>query len=271
MANRAAKDVFEYPGHEIAGINVRRLFGSGQEDTWDVLARFASCSEPGKYLETTAMSRSGKTIPFHVSVSESVSGGKKLYTTIMRDVSQIKAYEEDLQVLANTDSLTRLYNRRQLYPIIQKELDRVARRKVPFSVLMMDIDHFKKFNDTHGHAGGDLLLSRFADTIRQVFRQMDSAFRFGGEEFVVLLPETTTQEGMIPAERFRQRIADSAFPVAPAGKPVSVTVSVGIAQYREGDTIDEVIRRADLAMYAAKSGGRNRVTDYDQLTHPETP
>ena len=115
------------------------------------------------------------------------------------------------------------------------------------------------------------MLSRFADTIRQVFRQMDSAFRFGGEEFVVLLPETTAQEGMIPAERFRQRIADSAFPVSPGGKPVSVTVSVGIAQYREGDTVDEVIRRADLAMYAAKSGGRNRVADYDQLTHPETP
>jgi len=269
MANRAAKDVFEYPDHELAGLDVRRLLGSGQEGTWEVLARYASRSESGKFVESSAVSRSGKKIPFHISVSESVSGGKKFYTTIMRDVSQIKAYEEDLQVLANTDSLTRLFNRRQLYPILQKELDRVARKTVPFSVLLMDIDHFKKFNDAYGHAGGDLLLAGFADKIREAFRQMDSAFRFGGEEFVVLLPETTGQEAMVPAERFRQRIADSWFPLLPGGQPVSVTVSVGIAGYRYGDTIDDVIRHADLAMYAAKNGGRNRVVDYDHLAGSE--
>ena len=166
MANRAAKDVFEYPGHEIVGLDVRRLLGSGQEGTWEVLARYASRSESGKYVESSAVSRSGKKIPFHISVSESTIGGKRFYTTIMRDVSQIKAYEEDLQVLANTDSLTRLFNRRQLYPIMQKELDACARKKVPFSVLLMDIDHFKKFNDTYGHAGGDLLLVGFADKMR---------------------------------------------------------------------------------------------------------
>ena len=94
-------------------------------------------------------------------------------------------------MLANTDSLTHLYNRRQLYPMMQKDLDRAVRRKVPFSVLLIDIDHFKKFNDTYGHAGGDLLLAGFADKMRSALRQMDSAFRFGGEEFVVLLPETT--------------------------------------------------------------------------------
>ena len=98
-----------------------------------------------------------------------------------------------------------------------------------------------------------------------------SAFRFGGEEFVVLLPETTGQEAMIPAERFRQLIADSRFPMPPEGRPVSITVSVGIAEYRNGDTLDDVIRRADLAMYAAKSGGRNRVVDYDHLDKSETP
>ena len=271
MANRAAKDVFEYPGQEIVGLDVRRLLGSGEEGTWEVLARYASRSESGKYVESSAVSRSGKKIPFHISVSESISGGKRFYTVIMRDVSQIKAYEEDLQILANTDSLTRLFNRRQLYPIMQKELDRAVRKKIPFSVLLIDIDHFKKFNDTYGHAGGDLLLVGFADKMRSAIRQMDSAFRFGGEEFVVLLPETTGQDAMIPAERFRQLIADSRFPMPPEGRPVSVTVSVGIAGYRNGDTLDDVIRHADLAMYAAKSGGRNRVVDYDQLAMPETP
>ena len=269
MANRAAKDVFEYPGHEIVGLDIRRLLGSGQEGTWEVLSRYASRTETGKYVESTAVSRSGKKIPFHISVSESAAGGRSFYTVIMRDVSQLKAYEEDLQALANTDSLTRLFNRRQLYPIMEKEVDRAARKKIPFSVLLIDIDHFKKLNDTHGHAGGDLLLASFADTLRLALRRMDSAFRFGGEEFVILLPETANREAMIPAERFRQRIANSRFPM-PDGTQVSITVSVGIAGYRDGDTIDDVIRHADLAMYAAKNGGRNRVVDYDHLAEAET-
>jgi diguanylate cyclase (GGDEF)-like protein/PAS domain S-box-containing protein len=271
MANRAANDIFEYPGKGIVGLDVRRLLGSGQEGTWEVLAGYATRSESGKYVDASAESRSGKKIPFHISVSESTSGGKKLYTAIMRDVSQIKAYEEDLQILANTDSLTRLYNRRQLYPMMQKDLDRAVRRKVPFSVLLIDIDHFKKINDTYGHAGGDLLLVSFAEKMRSSLRQMDSAFRFGGEEFVVLLPETTGQAATIPAERFRQRIADSWFPMPPDSQPVSVTVSVGISGYRDGNTLDDVIRHADLAMYAAKSGGRNRVVNFDHLVHPESP
>ena len=153
MANRAAKEVFEYPGQDITGLDVRRLLGSGEEGAWEVLARYASRSEPGKYVEASAVSRSGKKIPFHISVSEIVSGGKRIYTAIMRDVSQIKAYEADLQILANTDSLTHLYNRRQLYPILQKELDHAVRKKLPFSVLLIDIDHFKKVNDTYGHRG----------------------------------------------------------------------------------------------------------------------
>jgi len=271
MANRAAKEVFEYPGREIDGLDVRRLLGSGQEGTWEVLARYASNSEAGKYVESYAVSRSGKRIPFHISVSEIICDGKRSYTTIMRDVSKIKEYEEDLQILANTDSLTRLFNRRQLYPIMQKELDRAIRKKVPFSVLLVDIDHFKKFNDTYGHAGGDKLLAGFADKIRLALRQMDSAFRFGGEEFVILLTETTEKEAMIPAERFRKLIADSRFSMPPEGRPVPVTISVGLAGYRSGDTLDDVIRHADLAMYAAKSGGRNRVIDYDSLAISETP
>jgi diguanylate cyclase (GGDEF)-like protein/PAS domain S-box-containing protein len=268
MANQVAKELFEYPDREIVGLDVRRLLGSGQEVTWEVLARYASRSESGKYVETFGVSRSGRKIPFHVSVSESAGGGERSYTTIMRDVSQIKAYEEDLQVLANTDSLTRLLNRRQLYPIMQRELDRATRKKIGFSVLLIDIDHFKKFNDTHGHAGGDLLLAGFAEKTKASFREMDSAFRFGGEEFVVLLPETTSREAMIPAERFRRRIADSRFPMPPEGRPASVTVSVGLAGYRDGDVVDDVIRNADLAMYAAKNGGRNRVVDYDHLAKP---
>lgn len=270
MANRAAKDVFEYPGHEIVGMDVRRLLGSGQEVTWEVLTGFASQPEAARYVESSAVSRSGKEIPFHVSVSESVAGGRKVYNAIMRDMSQIKEFEENLQILAHTDSLTGLFNRRQLYPILQKEMDRVARKKMAFSALMMDIDHFKRFNDTYGHAGGDLLLAGFAEKIRRGFRQMDSAFRFGGEEFIVLLPETSGQEAMVPAERFRRLIADSKFPMPPDGRLVSVTVSIGIASYRHGDTIDDVIRRADLAMYGAKNGGRNRVVDHDHLTKSDT-
>jgi diguanylate cyclase (GGDEF)-like protein/PAS domain S-box-containing protein len=271
MANRAAKDVFEYPGQDIGGSDVRRLLGTGQEGTWEVLAGYATHSDSGKYVESTAVTRSGKKVPFHISVSKSTSGGKQFYNAILRDVSQIKAYEEDLQILANTDSLTRLYNRRQLYPMMQKDLDHAVRKKIPFSVLLIDIDHFKKFNDTYGHAGGDLLLVHFADKMRSALRKIDSAFRFGGEEFIVLLPETTGEAAMVPAERVRQLIADSRLSMPPEGRPVSFTVSAGVAGHRNGDTLDDVIRHADLAMYAAKSGGRNRVVNFDHLAKPGTP
>jgi diguanylate cyclase (GGDEF)-like protein/PAS domain S-box-containing protein len=270
MANRAAKDVFEYPGQDIGGSDVRRLLGTGQEGTWEVLAGYATGSDSGKYVESSAVTRSGKKVPFHISVSKSTSGGKQFYNAILRDVSQIKAYEEDLQILANTDSLTRLYNRRQLYPMMQKDLDHAVRKKIPFSVLLIDIDHFKKFNDTYGHAGGDLLLVHFADKMRSTLRKIDSAFRFGGEEFIVLLPETTGEAAMVPAERVRQLIADSRLSMPPEGRPVSFTVSAGVAGHRNGDTLDDVIRHADLAMYAAKSGGRNRVVNFDHLAKPGT-
>jgi len=270
MANRAAKDVFEYPGQDIGGSDVRRLLGTGQEGTWEVLAGYATGSDSGKYVESSAVTRSGKKVPFHISVSKSTSGGKQFYNAILRDVSQIKAYEEDLQILANTDSLTRLYNRRQLYPMMQKDLDHAVRKKIPFSVLLIDIDHFKKFNDMYGHAGGDLLLVHFADKMRSALRKIDSAFRFGGEEFIVLLPETTGEAAMVPAERVRQLIADSRLSMPPEGRPVSFTVSVGVAGHRNGNTLDDVIRHADLAMYAAKSGGRNRVVNFDHLAKPGT-
>jgi len=271
MANRAAKDLFEHPGQDIGGSDVRRLLGTGQEGTWEVLAGYATRSDSGKYVESSAVTRSGKKVPFHISVSKSVSGGKRFYNAILRDVSKIKAYEEDLQILANTDSLTRLYNRRQLYPMMQKDLDHAVRKNIPFSILLIDIDHFKMFNDKYGHAGGDLLLVHFADKMRSAVRKMDTAFRFGGEEFVVLLPETTGEAAMVPAERFRQLIAESRLSMPPEGRPVSFTVSVGIAGHRSGDTLDDVVRHADLAMYAAKSGGRNRVVNFDHLPKPETP
>jgi two-component system cell cycle response regulator len=155
--------------------------------------------------------------------------------------------------------------------MMQKDLDHAVRKKIPFSVLLIDIDHFKKFNDKYGHAGGDLLLVHFADKMRSSLRKMDTAFRFGGEEFAVLLPETTGEAAMVPAERFRQLIAESRVSMPPDDRPVSFTVSVGIAGHRNGDTLDDVIRHADLAMYAAKSGGRNRVVNFDHLAKPETP
>jgi diguanylate cyclase (GGDEF)-like protein/PAS domain S-box-containing protein len=271
MANPAARDLFEVPGRKIVGMDIRRLLAPGEGATWEVLTRYASHPESGKYVESSAVSISGVKIPFHVSMSECRIGGKRVYNAILRDLSQIKAYEEELRTLAHTDSLTRLFNRRQLYPIMQKELDRSVRTKARFSVLLIDIDHFKKFNDTFGHAGGDLLLAGFADKARMAFRRMDSIFRFGGEEFVILLPETSGQEAMIPAERFRELIADSRFSMPPDARPVSVTISIGIAGYREGDTTDDMIRHADLAMYAAKKGGRNRVVDYDHLAMSDTP
>ncbi|HSQ14732.1 MAG TPA: diguanylate cyclase [Candidatus Binatia bacterium] len=258
MANRAANDIFEYPGKGIVGLDVRRLLGSGQEGTWEVLAGYATRSESGKYVESSAVSRSGKKIPFHISVSKSISGGKKFYTAIMRDVSQIKAYEEDLQILANTDSLTRLYNRRQLYPMMQKDLDRAVRRNVPFSVLLIDIDHFKKVNDVWGHEAGDAVLAAVGRTLAGTIRGDDFVGRWGGEEFLALVTEADEARLAAAAERCRRMVEGCSLQHASAS--LSVTVSLGGAVARCGEPLSSLLSRADALLYRSKAEGRNRLS-----------
>ncbi len=156
------------------------------------------------------------------------------------------------------DGLTGLYNSRQFYRVIDEERSRVLRYGQILSLLFIDIDDFKMFNDTYGHPEGDEALARFGKLVKRSLRETDSAFRYGGEEFVVLLPMTGKMAGVQLAERIRSAFAEEKFLPQPE-QEVSMSVSVGVAQLRGEETAEAFIKRADSRMYKAKQTGKNRV------------
>lgn len=163
----------------------------------------------------------------------------------------------DLYKLAVTDELTGLYVRRYMLRRIDEEFARFARYGAPFSVLILDVDHFKSVNDTHGHDAGDAVLYAVARALNEEARETDVVARYGGEEFVVLLPETRASGASIAAERLR-RLIESLHVQTRAGE-ISVTVSLGVAEVDANDAdSSELLKRADEALYEAKRGGRNR-------------
>jgi len=161
--------------------------------------------------------------------------------------------EQELEHQATHDLLTGLYNRRRLESLLELEIGRAQRYGRPFSVALLDIDGFKAINDRHGHDAGDAVLRRLGGVFRERLRDSDLPGRWGGEEFVILLPETDAPGALEVAETLRGATADTGF--APVGQ---ITISLGVAGYREGDTLDGLLRRADQALYRAKAAGRNR-------------
>ncbi|PHR22167.1 MAG: PleD family two-component system response regulator [Hoeflea sp.] len=188
---------------------------------------------------------------------------------LARSVTQIrrKRYSDKLRAsltesveFAVTDALTGLNNRRYLDTHLATLVDRSNRRGRPLSVLITDIDHFKAINDTHGHEGGDDVLRDFARRVRGAVRGADLACRYGGEEFVVVMPDTTSEIAAQVAERLREAVAAAPFRISATGTAAEVTTSVGIATLEaDGEGADSLLRRADKALYQAKNNGRNRV------------
>lgn len=179
---------------------------------------------------------------------------KKRYTERLRDNVQLSLE------LAVTDSLTGLHNRRYMETHLSALVEQAAARGKPLSLLVLDIDYFKSINDTFGHDAGDDVLREFATRVRKSIRGIDLASRYGGEEFVVVMPETDTAVAAIVAERIRRRMAGEPFPIRHGSAAVNVTISIGIASLSEAeDTAARILKRADLALYRAKRDGRNRV------------
>jgi diguanylate cyclase (GGDEF)-like protein len=173
-------------------------------------------------------------------------------TKHLRD--ELRARNQELERLATTDVLTELKNRRSIQLELQAAVSRAARHETALSVLLIDIDHFKQVNDGHGHMVGDEVLQEVVRRLRSRLRLEDSCGRWGGEEFLVLLPDTTGEAAAILAENLRSLVGD-----APIGAAeLRVTISIGAAQWR-GEAPDELIRRADAALYDAKAAGRNAV------------
>jgi two-component system cell cycle response regulator len=173
-------------------------------------------------------------------------------------IQALRESEKRFLELSITDSLTSLYNRRHFHDLLHCEMERARRYTHPLSLLMLDVDNFKMFNDTYGHQEGDEVLSRLARVIKKNIRASDAACRFGGEAFVVILPETDGMGGASIAERIRERFKREVFSPR-ENEVVQVTVSIGVSQFIAGDRAETFIARADELMYRAKKRGKDCV------------
>ncbi|MEN6324785.1 MAG: diguanylate cyclase [Syntrophomonas sp.] len=186
------------------------------------------------------------------------SGGEQHLLFMAEDISERKRMESDLRTLATMDALTGIYNRRTIIEIGNNEFARCNRYGQPLSLLMLDIDHFKHVNDTYSHAVGDQALRQLAAECNELLRSIDSLGRLGGEEFLVILPQTNLEDARIAAERLRQTVAEQ--PIQCDGFAFNITISIGVSNCCPNDVdIETAIHRADIAMYRAKENGRNRV------------
>ncbi len=173
-------------------------------------------------------------------------------------VENAHLYEKTLE-LAQRDGLTGLANRRYLMERLKQEMDRSERYQTSLSVIMMDLDKFKSFNDTYGHIKGDELLRTFSALVMGMIRTSDVAGRYGGEEFCVVLPNTSIKGALVIAERIRRSAEELMIPISEDQPPANRTVSIGISEFTAGESIEKLLSIADSALYRAKEGGRNRV------------
>ncbi|MEW6595195.1 MAG: diguanylate cyclase [Thermodesulfobacteriota bacterium] len=217
--------------------------------------------------EVEALAPDGSTVHYHI-ISTPFRGPAGDFIGIVEHITDItarvkaeKALQESEQrykELSIVDELTRLFNKRHFNHHLELETERAKRYHLPLSLLLMDIDNFKHHNDTYGHADGDRVLARLGRIVAESIRLNDLGCRYGGEEFTVILPNTSGKDALVVAERIRARFAEEVFLPVP-DQVVHKTVSVGIAEYRPDEKKEELLERADQNMYAAKQGGKNRV------------
>jgi diguanylate cyclase (GGDEF)-like protein len=174
-------------------------------------------------------------------------------------IGDLNRAEQQLQEMASRDFLTSLLNRRETYRRIHEEMERTARTGQPLSFILFDIDHFKQLNDSYGHNAGDMVLKQLAVKLMATLRDYDIACRYGGEEFLVVAPETDMEQAFRLAERLRATIATTSFSAEDQTQDLTITISIGIAQHSKDESMEKVISRADVALYHAKETGRNRV------------
>jgi diguanylate cyclase (GGDEF)-like protein/PAS domain S-box-containing protein len=194
-------------------------------------------------------------------IGEQIAGAianAQLYAGLKKTEQELKESEQRYRELSMIDDLTQLYNSRHFYVQLKSEAERSNRYGQPLTLLLLDLDNFKVFNDAYGHVEGDQVLSRLGQVVKRCLRETDSAYRYGGEEFTILLPMTTSGEGVVTAERIRTEFRKEIFsPVS--GQEVYMTVSIGLAQYKTKEEIKAFVHRVDQWMYQGKKDGKDRV------------
>ena len=208
------------------------------------------------------------------STQEVEVANQTLQKRLVDSRDEIRELQENLEVVRTeslTDPLTTLANRKYLEDAIVHLIGEAQAKGAPLSVILTDIDHFKTFNDTYGHLTGDQVLRLVAITLKQNLKGRDVAARYGGEEFAVLLPRTVLSDGVTVAEHIRRAVMSKELIRRSTGETLGhVTISMGVAAWRKGDTMASLLERADSCLYAAKHAGRNRVVGETAVEKPES-
>ncbi len=223
------------------------------EDAYEGEDFFTDCGESGAWLHFTAagiLGSHGELIGA-IETLEDISARKKAEL-------ELRERERIYKELSITDSLTGLHNSRHFYDQLEQAIESTLRYGHGFTVCFFDLDNFKHLNDNYGHLMGDRVLETFGSIIKSSLRSLDSGYRYGGEEFAILLPSTDLEGAVIVAERIRENLAAYQF-ILECGDTISSTVSIGVTAYQVGDDPKSIMQRADGALYEAKHRGKNRV------------
>jgi diguanylate cyclase (GGDEF)-like protein/PAS domain S-box-containing protein len=261
--NPAAERLFGYPAHEMGKQRIAQL--TRWPEGLMGCPWFANSTNTGMPLQgagqwtLTGVRKDQDCFPLEMSVGQASVAGDALYVGVLRDMTERAAFEKRLVELATFDGLTGALNRRAFMEIAESAVLLANRHRRPLSLMMIDADHFKKINDQYGHHVGDAVLVRLSDLVRQCLRSTDSFGRLGGEEFVILLPETPLAHAEDVARRLLLAIRDCVL-CTDEGTPVRFTVSIGLSGFLENGTgqIGALIKAADQALYRAKSAGRDQ-------------
>lgn len=260
--SQAAERIFGWSSREATGRELHDLIAL-EEDMKKAhrgLEKFAKTGKGpvvGSVMEFNARHKHGHTFPVERTVSSFRLRGRWYAVGTLRDITQRVQNRQKLLDLARTDGLTGLYNRKYFHELADREVTRSARYSVPLAVALMDLDHFKRVNDTHGHDGGDAVLRHFSKIMTETMRDSDIVGRYGGEEFIVLMPETQIPQAREAAERLRKIVEETPTPWEDGS--IHYTVSIGVACGEGVSDIDDIIKKADDALYRAKRDGRNQI------------
>ena len=265
LFNRAAEEMFGYEQEEVLGEPLQILLPPAvREHHAGYVRQFARSPVRSRAMDdrgsVRGLHRDGTTFPIEIAISKITVQGVVEFTAVIRDIKDRVLLLEYLQKEANTDALTGLPNRREFLSAAAAHVAEDADGPAELSVMILDVDHFKAVNDTHGHAVGDEVLQLLARVGAATVRHLDLFARYGGEEFVVLMPETDAAQALATAERVRAIFDRQAFEHDWSGARIPFTVSIGVTtRSPAGEGIEAMLERADAALYRAKERGRNRV------------
>lgn len=256
-----------YARDEVIGQPFRQFLTEDSRHRFDAFFNALKTDRQIENIVLEMQCKNGST--FYVSISatslKDSRGHFAMARTSVFDISDRIELEQKLAHQANVDELTGISNRRHFYERGEIELKRALRYQHTLALLMIDADYFKQINDRHGHDGGDVVLKALANSVTGSLRELDVFARFGGEEFIVLLPEISASEAEKVAERLRRQLEQLVI-ASPTGEQITFTVSVGLAMLEPDDkNLDDLIKRADIALYQAKAQGRNRVVSFNEL------